>query len=685
MFFELFIVKMHPVLYSLLFCGIIFQVFERNQHAMKECLHRIFKNRERWLSLFYVLLPVSVFLAELFGFCFLSLNREDYDPAQLWPLAFGGLWALIVGSLLWLLPRKVARICYGILYFLMVAYAGFQTGYYILFGQMMWLSDFRYASEGADYASILFSYPLQWWLGLIGLLVLGVLLVWKFPRWERKPLSMTLAALLSLAAIVCAAVLPQCVFYYDYKALKEGTEADRLAGGDYGRMQSAEAAYKNMFNAHRLYQVCGLNQMLCKDLYTHHIYPMTPAYVKAQREAKGQIGAYLNDHVVGDNDMAGLLKGKNVILVLMESMDDWMIGEHTPTISRLMEEGINFTQFYTPGYGGIRTFNTEFCINTGSFLSSQGGYAFDYVTNHFDQSLASQLTNIGYSAKTFHYNDPAFYSRGEFSPAMGYEEYVYYRDYITEEDWELQQYDDTVLFENEALCQQFFREGKPTLNFIITRSAHLSYKYNEVLSWWGLKKYPNYRYLTNREETNCAYLKARLVDDMFARLLQELEDRGQLENTVIIGVTDHYTYGYRHDDGTTDFETLTELSGVDRELLLERTPCFIWSADLQPMEVDKTLNTADLLPTLLNLLGVDNAYRYIGRDAFDTDYAGFVPFADGSWISGNLGYDASEDEIFTLDGTAPQVDPEFIDGIHRWVQQFVEYNNLILKSDYYKK
>ena len=38
--------------------------------------------------------------------------------------------------------------------------------------------------------------------------------------------------------------------------------------------------------------------------------------------------------------------------------------------------------------------------------------------------LRDTLTELGYSAKTFHYNDPSFYSRGEFSPAMGYEEYV---------------------------------------------------------------------------------------------------------------------------------------------------------------------------------------------------------------------------------------------------------------------
>lgn len=651
---------------------------------MSSFFRRFSREGSLWQALLFAALPITFFLTEVFGFLFLAYDPEEFTPAQLWPLAFAGLWALFTAGILWLLPRKVARIFYGISYYLMVLYAGVQSGYYLLFGQMMWLSDFRYASEGADYASILFSYPAAWWLGLVILLALGALLLWKFPRWVRPRLGMAVAALLIVVSVVTMASLPNKVFYYDYLALEEGSEADRLAGGDYGRMQSAEAAYKNMFNAHRLYQICGLSQMLYKDVFFHQVYPLTPAYLMEQREAKAELDAYLSRPEGKDNAMTGLLAGKNVILVLMESMDDWMIGQHTPTISRLMEEGIQFAQFYTPGYGGIRTFNTEFCVNTGSYLSSQGGYAFDYVTNHFDHSLASQLTDIGYSAKTFHYNDPAFYSRGEFSPAMGYAEYVYYRDYISEEDWEEQQYDDTILFENPGLCDEFFREGQPTFNFIITRAAHLSYQYNEVLSWWGLKKHPQYRYLSGREETNCAYLKARLVDDMFARLLQELEDRGQLENTVIIGVTDHYTYGYRHEDGTTDVETLMELSNVDRTVLLERTPCFIWSPGVEPMQVDKTMNTADLLPTLLNLLGVDSAYRYIGHDVFRPDYPGFAPFADGSWISGNVGYDASQEELFTLDGSEPDVPEDYLEQMHLWVEQFVQHNNLILKIDYYK-
>lgn len=618
----------------------------------------------------FLFLPLSFFLVEVFAFFFLSLNTEEFRLAQLWPLAFGALWAAILSGFVRLFPAKAGRVVYGILYFVAAIYAAVQTGYFYLFSEMMWLSDFRYASEGSDYFSVLLSYPIGWWLGLAALAVQGITILVKFPRWKQKWSTGIAAAAVVIAASVGAACLPQAVFVQDGNI--------RYASSDYGRVQSAEAAYDNMFNAHRLYQVCGLYQTLEKDIYKNGIYPLTPSYAAAQKAGKAEINAYFADRTVGgDNEMTGLLEGKNVVLVLMESMDDWMIGEYTPTLERLMSEGISFTHFYTPGYGGIRTFNSEFCMNTGSFLSSQGGYAFDYITNTYRQSLASLLTQEGYSAKTFHYNDPSFYSRGVFSPAMGYSEYVCYGDYIGADEEDLL-YDDQLLFDNPGLNAEVFREGQPTLNFIITRSAHLSYKYNEVLSYWALKKYPEFRGLTGNEETDCAYLKAKLVDDLFARLLQELEDKGQLDNTVIIGVTDHYTYGYK------DEESLYALSGVDDALLLEKTPCFIWSADLQPMEVDKTLNTSDLLPTMLNLLGVDSPYDYIGRDAFDPTYEGYALFSDGSWISGDIAYDAGTKRVLSITGGEAEASSETLDAMAQKVQQFVRINNLILDTDYYK-
>ena len=620
----------------------------------------------------WLLIPLFFFLTEVFGF----LHLWPQSGNTPWPLIFGGLWTVILSALLRILPEKGSRIAFGILAGASLVYSVGQTGYYQLFSEMMWISEFRYASEGSDYLDILLNYPITWFLWITGLLALALVLVWKYPLQSSRIWPRAVSVLLAALAVFGLFRLPEKTF--------AGDGDIRYAKSDYGRMQSAEAAYENMFNAHRLYQLCGLYHTAAKDIYTNMVYPLTPGYAQEQKKAETQIADYFveNQQTTPENAMTALLAGKNVVLVLMESMDDWMIGEHTPTIERLMSEGVNFTRFHTPVYGGIRTFNTEFTINTGSFLSSQGGYAFDYVTNAYPQSLANRLREAGYSAKTFHYNDPSFYSRGEFSPAMGYEEYVCYGDYITETDEKTVKnllYDDLLLFDNRGLNAEFFREGKPTFNFIITRSAHLSYKYNEVLSYWGLKKYPQYKGMTGNEETDCAYLKAKLVDDLFARLMTELEQKGQLENTVIIGVTDHYTYGYK------DMESLLALSGVREEILLERTPCFIWSADLEPMVVDKVLNTSDLLPTVMNLLNVDTEHAYIGHDAFDEGYAGFVPFSNGSWIYGDIAYDASEKKYLSISGKKQTVTAELQKEMADTVQEFIRINNLILDTDYYRK
>lgn len=612
--------------------------------------------------------PLSFFLIECCAFTVLELRGGISDASELWPLAFGALWAVVLGGGVRALPPKAARVVYAIAYLLAYAYATVQTGYYLVFGEMLWLSGFLYASEGAGYMRVLLSFPFWWWIEMLALAALGIVTVWRFPArrpgWKRCVLA--LAA--SVLALVTAREMPFLVFQHDRQV--------RFAVSDYGRSQSAEAAYKNLFNTYRLYQVCGLYQTAAKDFSANILRPHLPRYQAALAAGREEIDQYFDER--GDpapNDMTGIFAGKNVILVLMESMDDWAIGEHTPTICRMMDEGINFTNFYTPGYGSVRTFNTEFCVNTGTYISSAGGYAFDYVTNGFDQSIASTLAREGYTSAVYHYNDPNFYSRGVFEPAMGYDRYVCYADYVTDKN---ALYDDQLLFDNEQIAGDFFRGGS-TLNTIITRSAHMSYVYNEVLSAWGLRKYPEYRGMTGDEEEDCMYLKARLVDDMFARLLEELEARGELENTVIVAFTDHYTYAFE------DQELVMERSGVDDALLLEKTPCFIWSADAPSIQVDKVCNTSDLLPTVLNLLGVQTDYRYLGRDAFDPRYTGCALFSDGSWVTAAAAYDAAEGKLIDLTGGAAPVSTAYAEEMAQQVNRFVRINNLILKTDYYAR
>ena len=218
------------------------------------------KQAKIWDGLYFLIVPMSFFLIEAFGFDFLALE-EEVDNRTYWQLAFGGLWAALLSGLIMILPGKAGRVAYGISYLLSLIYAGFQTGYYILFSEMMWISDFRYASEGSDYISVLLSYPAGWYLWIIGLICLGVLSVWKFPVWTFSIGRTIAGAVVTAAAVLAASLLPQLVFVHDKEI--------RYAGSDYGRAQSAEAAYNNMFNTYRLYQVCGIYQTAVKDIYAN--------------------------------------------------------------------------------------------------------------------------------------------------------------------------------------------------------------------------------------------------------------------------------------------------------------------------------------------------------------------------------------------------------------------------------
>lgn len=605
--------------------------------------------------------PISAF------FCVELVAYILLDPGDFFPLLFGLFWAVLLSALCLLLPKKAGRIVFGILYYLVLLWTLAQSGYDTVFGKMMWLSTVGYAGEGAVFlGDVLAAFPWQWWVLGILMIAAGVLFIKIFPTGHRRIPSAVMGAI----AILGLCFLPELLFIKD--ASIWGTRSE------FGQSSSYRSTYNTMYDAKSVYNMCGIYQLSFRDFWKHEIYPLTPAYRRSLQQQTSFVDAYFKergDHK--DNEMTGVFAGKNVILVLMESMDDWMITpQDTPTLCRMMEEGINFRNFYTPGYGSARTFNSEFCMNTGVFLPTTGTFVFDYVTNGYNESIASLLSRGGYSSLVFHYNNPEFYSRGVFEPALGYEQYVSYEDYDSDKD---HLYDDCLLFDNEELNGLFFRDGA-TFNTIITRSAHLSYKYNEVLSYYALKKYPEYRGKYGSEEEDCARLKAKLVDDMFARLLQELEEKGELENTVIIGMTDHYTYGYKNT------EELLALSGVASELELEKTPCFIWSANTAGRQVDKVMNTADLLPTILNLLGVKPPYDYLGQDAFDPGYAGFAYFPDRSFILNGLICQYEDGAYKTLQNDRDaEPDEEFYTGIAQEIDNYLTVSNYLLTTNYYEK
>ena len=613
----------------------------------------------------FVLIFSAFFAIELLAFMML-LPRVGFC------LLFGLFWSILFAAILFLIPRKASRILFAVLYFLFLIWTLSQLGYYQVFDKLMWLSALAYTGEGMMFIfDVLSKFPLLWWIAAIGLIALGIAIIAKYPattssRKQRLPYLAICAV-----CIVTIALIPKFIVAMDAVPKPEEEE--------YTHVTSYENTYQSLYDVKKIYDLCGIYHMTFRDLWTYNLYKLTPGYERENQSDILELDNYFAnraDHT--GNEMTGIFEGKNVVYVLMESMDDWLITENgTPTIYRLMNEGIQFTNFFTPGYGSARTLNSEFCMNTGIYLPTNGEYIFNYEENGFDQSIASQFKHTGYTGYVFHYNSPDYYNRGNMEPMLGYEAYLSYEDYNETED---DLFNDCFLFDNAQIKEIFFRDGA-TFNTIITRSAHLGYAYNEVLSEYALKQYPDWKGTYPTEEEDVARLKARLVDDMFARLLAELEAAGELENTVIIGVTDHYTYGCK------DIPSLYYRSGVDTDLklLLERTPCFIWSVDGPNLKVDKTLHTADLVPTILNLWGIESPYEYLGQDAFDPAYEGYALFPDGSWISDGVVCKVDTDGKYDIlyNEKDKLLTPAYIDQMCATALEFIQSSNKIITTNYY--
>jgi lipoteichoic acid synthase len=98
---------------------------------------------------------------------------------------------------------------------------------------------------------------------------------------------------------------------------------------------------------------------------------------------------------------------------------------------------------------------------------------------------------------------------------------------------------------------------------------------------------------------------------------------------------------------------------------------------MKPEKLERVNSTFDILPTVVNLIGLDYDPRiYVGSDYFDPD-SKLVIFPNGSWITDNGSYYASDD---THDDTLGQ---EEIDARNLEVQNLFTISRMIYDSDYF--
>ncbi len=576
--------------------------------------------------------------------------KEEYVSTVVALFTFGWVFLLLY-LCAFVLPKRAGRIVYILISVFFIGFSFSEYIYYKIFDQFFWVRNIVLAGEGANYLG----YAIHMMdTRLLIFTVLSVLfLIVAAVKWnhiELKTSKRFLILLVPVLVLSCTHIgmLPE--LHHD-------------AQNQWDTWRKPRLVYKNFNDVNKSMEATGLYQFVYRNIYKS-IFPSN-AYKESDFE---KVDAYKQEKPVYDeNEFTGIFKGKNVIAVMMESIDTWMIDKkHTPTLYKMMKEGIHFTNYNAPFFGAGFTFSSEFAFNTGYFTPVSANSASNFSTHSFPYSVANLFKEAGYTTNSFHFNDSEFYNRGIMHKSFGYEKYNAASEFgITGTEAEL----DSNLLKSDALYQKM-TENTPFFNFFITYSAHLPYTGEDKKLVLAKQYRPDLINENIHEEKNNIQILAADTDEFFAQLLERLEEDGLLENTVIVAYTDHFAYGI------SDQELLNKWKGKD---LSYKVPAFIYAEGIRPMKISKPMMTVDWAPTLVNLFDLNRGGYYTGSDILDPNNKGFVYFETGAWMDEKMHYVPSEEKSYSTK------EIEYIEARNQKVQTLTEVNDIIVLGDYYKK
>ena len=372
------------------------------------------------------------------------------------------------------------------------------------------------------------------------------------------------------------------------------------------------------------------------------------------------------------NDHTGMFKGCNLILICAEAFDELALSPtRTPTLYKLMHEGIYFSNYYVSDWGTSTT-DGEYAFLTGT-VPEAGAWSFERSAkygNAMPLTMSRQLLKEGYNAYAFHGHDYDYYSRNEYLENLGFVYKAHGQGLDVVYSWP--ESDIEVIDKTTG----DYVNNEPFVTYYMTISGHREFNFSDnYICYKNKDLVADEPYSSNVR----AYLACQLeLEKSMELLLQRLEEAGVLENTVIVLTADHYP------NGLTD-EEMSELAGheISDNFGRFRNGAFIYKAGMTPEIVDAPSSHLDLLPTLSNLFGLDFDSRlYMGRDVF-SDAEPFVMFRDRSWITDLACYNSNTGEVTNYTDTP--VSEEYIRQKHNDLSNRFTVSTWILENDFWRQ
>lgn len=311
----------------------------------------------------------------------------------------------------------------------------------------------------------------------------------------------------------------------------------------------------------------------------------------------------------------GLAKNRHVFVIQVESLQEFTINqkingqEITPNLNALLKESAYFDHVYQQ-IGAGNTSDAEWLMHTSLYPEGM-----DPTVNTLDgeeiPSLVRTLKKNGYGTATYHADDITYWSRDKLYPALGFD-YIYTSSEIPNEKEIGFGPADEVLFNfvDEQLEKQLKTHEKMYSN-IITLTSHTPFEMPEEYELLDLPENYKETYVGNY------FQSVRYTDEQIGLFINHLKKLGIYDESVILIYGDHSGL---HGAPVTDHDKTLLKEVLGHEYTMQDrfiVPVLFTAPGLFTGDTYSHLGgQIDLMPTLLNLLGIEHETQMMGHNLF---------------------------------------------------------------------
>lgn len=300
-------------------------------------------------------------------------------------------------------------------------------------------------------------------------------------------------------------------------------------------------------------------------------------------------------------NLKGILKGKNVIIVQLESVQEFVINktingkEITPNLNKFISENIEFTNMFMQSYS--TTADSEFSAVTSLYPMENGMSYSRYYSNKYDD-IFTMFKNEGYDTSYMHGNYGYFWNRENVYKSFGVNRLELKNQFNDISENIMGYLSDELLYKQAV--EKLKTYNMPFFSFIVSASSHTGFTLDGLEDRGKISidvgKYKDTFFGNYLESVNYA-------DYAFGTFIEELKNADLYDDTVILIYGDHNGIDMYNDELLDFLEQVNpNINDVDIKLNYIRVACSMKIPGIEGITIEKPVSKLDIKPTFEYLI-----------------------------------------------------------------------------------